>query len=101
MTIPKEIASKIYEYQKAKEKADALYEEIEDYFNTIDNSCYYTDFKITNNYSGKLQNNGEYCDEYFKYEDSCNGIYYYPIENCDEFSTNNNKATYAAIYYEY
>lgn len=78
--IPKYIAKKAAQYEKAKQKADELYKEIENYLdrNQFDVEGVY-EFSVESAPTGTPQNNGEFCDQVRYYEDCYRGTYYWPI----------------------
>ena len=86
MKIPKETAEKIAKYSELKNTVDALFEELYEFFDDLDDGVYYGNFSITDQPKGEAQGDGEYCDQYTYYcEDSGGGTYYYPIDDSDKY----------------
>ena len=82
MKVSKEIAKKAAEYEKAKKKAEKLYEELEEWSHENGFEDFYiNDFGIVEEPEGEEQKEGEYCKQFMRFEDSESGTYYYPIEN--------------------
>lgn len=88
MRIPKELADKFKQYRILKDQTDKLFEELESWLN--DNAgmadCGMYDFGASQKPSGTLQTDGEYCEEHRIGEDSCDGIYYWPVDSCDWYA---------------
>lgn len=85
MKISKEIAAKIEQYQKVKNEADKLYEELEKYFTEeIDAEGFIEPF-ITDNPTGEQQCDDEYCNQITRGEDWYRGTYYHQIEGSDKY----------------
>lgn len=82
MMIPKYIADKVIQYNNAKQKAEALYNEVEKYLESkgLDVEGVY-DFSVEDMPTGNPQNNGEFCDQVRYYEDCYRGTYYWPIKS--------------------
>lgn len=102
MKIPKEIAEKVFEYESHKKKADSLFEEIEKWFEgNVCDGCCQNDYSITTKPEGISKGDGKYCRQrqYGICEDSFEGTYYYPIEDCDSFPTDEDVTHYVAIDY--
>ncbi len=86
MKIPKEIAEKVAKYSELKKTVDALFEELYEFFDGLENGVYYGNFSIEDEPKGDAQGDGEYCDQYAEYcEDSGHGTYYYPIDGSDKY----------------
>lgn len=86
MKIPKKIAEKVAKYRKLQNTADALFEEIQKFFDDLDDGVYYGNFSIEAEPKGVAQDEGEYCDQYTDYcGDSGGGTYYYPIDGSDKY----------------
>lgn len=86
MKVPKEIAKKTAEYEEAKQKADKLFAELEEWSkeNGLED-LYIENFGIVQEPKGEEQGNGEYCNQYMRFEDSGDGTYYYPIEDSTQY----------------
>ncbi len=93
MKVPKEIAAKIREYQRCREKAGRLFEELEKYFTELaDDGQYYDDFFIADEPTGyKQEDDGtEYCNQSSGYSgDDFSGTYYYQIEGSRKYAAYN------------
>lgn len=80
--IPKYIADKVIQYDKAQQKADKLYHEIESY---LDNKHLGVEgvysFSIVDAPTGIEQSNGGFCDQVQYYEDCYRGTYYWPLKD--------------------
>jgi len=85
MKVPKEIADKVQKYQELKMQTDKLYEEIEEYFTTELDADGFGEPFITDNPTGHLQNDDEYCDQHCVYEDWYEGTYYHQIEGSEKY----------------
>lgn len=80
MMIPKYIADKVIQYNKAKQKAESLYNEVEKYleFKGLAVEGVY-DLSVEDAPRGDPQDYGEYCDQTEYFEDFYRGTYYWPI----------------------
>lgn len=79
--IPKYIADKVIQYNKATQRAKALYNEVEKYLESRDlavEGVY--DLSVEDEPRGDLQDYGEYCDQTQYFEDCYRGTYYWPIK---------------------
>lgn len=86
MNVSKEIASKAERYEELKKELDTLYEELEEfaYANGFEDFCV-NGFGVSQEPNGEEQTDGEYCDQWMMWEDSGDGIYYYPIEGSTQY----------------
>lgn len=84
MNIPKEIADLAKAYEKAMETANKAYETVVKWLNenTEADAVYITGLFVTDRPRGRLQREGEYCDQHaVGFDgDSFEGSYYHPIE---------------------
>ena len=91
MAVSKEIAAKVRKYEALQQEANKLYEEIEEAFRSEElmgeESSFISGFGTTTDIpSGAVGNDdGEYDYVTSRFEDSCWGNYYFPIENSDEY----------------
>ncbi len=98
----KRLQKKYLNTKTIRKKADSLFEEIEKWFEeNVCDGCYQNDYSITTKPEGIPQGDGEYCRQrrYGICEDSFEGTYYYPIEDCDSFPTDEDVTHYVAIDY--
>lgn len=87
MKLSKEIAEKAAEYVAAKEKSDRLFEELQQWFSVnadMDDCCLYG-FGVSEEPEGEEQEEGEYCNQYQRCEDSFDGTYYWAIEGSPKY----------------
>lgn len=90
MKIPKEIASKVKEYQDAQKKAEGLWNEVIKWlnYNTSADSVDVEDIYIADKPTGRRQTaDGEYCEQHeWGYSgDSFYGNYYHQIEGSNKY----------------
>lgn len=85
MKVSQEIAAKVEQYQKLKAETDKIYRGLKKYFEEEQGLEGFYDPFITDKPQGKKQFNGEFCDQITLGEDWYKGVYYYPIENSDNF----------------
>ncbi len=87
MKIPKEIAEKVAKYSELKKTVDALFNELYEFFDDLDDRGYYGHFRIADEPKGLAQGDGEYCDrDRYNYCEGCDeGTYYYPIDGSDKY----------------
>lgn len=85
MKVSKEIAEKVKRYEKLKKESKKLLEEIRKYFEEeLDAEGFIEPF-ITEEPTGDLQNEDEYCDQAQVYEDSFEGNYYHMVEGSNKY----------------
>ena len=85
MKVSKEIADKVRQFQKAKQEAEKLYEEIKEYFKNEHDAEGFCEPFITDKPKGQLLFEDEYCDQHCVYEDWYEGTYYHQIEGSKEY----------------
>lgn len=93
MAVSKEIAEKVRRYQQLEQEASKLYEELEEVFQKeeyMGESCVIDGLGISigeAHLDGRATptKDGEYHVVTTKFEDSEWGVYYFPIENSEEF----------------
>lgn len=84
--VPKEIAVKAEEYEKLKNRADALFEELEEWVNENGfEDLYVNGFGVSKEPEGEKQSGNEYCNQYLLGEDYGYGTCYYPIKNSSKY----------------
>lgn len=86
MKVSKEIANKVKRYQELQAEADELYQQLNSYFeDELGVEGFYDPF-ITDEPKGIEQSgDGEYCDQTILGEDLYKGVYYYQIEDSDDY----------------
>ncbi|ENZ12421.1 hypothetical protein [Enterocloster clostridioformis] len=87
MKVSKEIAEKAAEYEALKEKSDKLFEELQKWFseNADMDDCYLYGFGVAQEADGEEQEEGEYCNQYQRGEDSFDGTYYWAVEDSTQY----------------
>lgn len=87
MKIPKEYAEKVKRYLELKAESEKLFEEVVAWLNEYSADGVYVDeLFLTDEPTGYLQEDDEYCDQWTGYcEDDFHGNYYHQIEGSEEY----------------
>lgn len=88
MKIPKEIAEKVKRYTALNDEAQKLYKDVEEWLNknTGADAVYIEDIFMTEEPTGILQEEDEYCEQWSGFcEDDYSGYYYHQIEGTNEY----------------
>lgn len=86
MTVSKQTAEKVKRLMDLYEEVVQIETELRKQFGEYCDGCCIDGFSIADEPQGDHQQDGEYCNQWTGYiEDSGNGVYYYPIENTQEY----------------